>query len=254
MREFLSLIIMPVPVSFMLFITAFIFNKLNRKRTARVLLWILGLWILVITTSPLPKWLVKSLESQYHQVSETLLKGLTDSCNIIVLGVNYSDDKNLSPNNQLSTTALGRLVEGIRIQRIVPGSKLILSGSGSGVHSELTQALVLYRTAIMLGVDSVSMSMLPLPVNTSTEAKEYVKKFGKSGNLILVTCAVHMPRAVMLFKKAGVNPIPAPTNFILTRGTHKYRWRWIPSSENIKKMEIAIHEYAGFVWAWLGGY
>jgi uncharacterized SAM-binding protein YcdF (DUF218 family) len=251
MREFLSLIIMPVPVSFLLFLAAFILYKLKRKRTARVLIWILGLWILIITTLPVPKWLAKSLEDQYHQVSETLLTELSGPCNIIVLGNSHSDDKNLSPNNQLSTIALGRLIEGIRIQRLVPESKLVLSGYGG--RSELPQALVLYRTAIMLGIDSASMAMLPLPVNTWMEAKEYVKKFGNQGNLILVTNSIDMPRAVMLFKKAGVNPIPAPTNFVYKQGTHKYPLRWIPTAGNIKNMELAIHEYAGFVWAWLGG-
>jgi uncharacterized SAM-binding protein YcdF (DUF218 family) len=243
--------ILPVPVSFILFIAALLFSKLNRKRTSRVLLWILGLWILVITTLPVPKWLVTSLESQYHQVSETQLTALSGPCNIIILGSSHSDDKNLSPNNQLSTIALGKLIEGIRIQRLVPESRLILSGYGG--RSVLPQALVLYRTAVLLGIDSASMSMLPLPVNTWMEAKEYVKKFGNQGNLILVTNSLDMPRAVMLFNKAGINPVPAPTNFIYKHGIHKYPWRWIPSAGNIKNMEIAIHEYAGFVWEWLGG-
>lgn len=63
----------------------------------------------------------------------------------------------LSANNQLSTTAVGRLTEGIRIHRMLPGSRLILSGYGG--DSNVTQALVLYRTALLLGVDSATMSI-----------------------------------------------------------------------------------------------
>lgn len=251
MREFLSLLIMPIPVSFLLILSAFVFMKLSWEKTGKVLLWIIGIWILVITTPPIPRLLVKSLEDQYTQIPNSVVTDLTDSCDIIVLGRSHSDDKNLSPNNQLSNIALGRLIEGIRIHKMITASRLILSGYRG--QSELPQALVLYRTALLLGVDSGAMSMLPMPTNTWMEAKEYINRFGRNRNLILVTCAVDMPRAIMLFRKAGVNPIPAPTNFLYKHGTHKYRWRWIPCSDNIRNLEEVIHEYAGLVWSWLGG-
>jgi uncharacterized SAM-binding protein YcdF (DUF218 family) len=90
MREFLSLVIMPLPVLYMLVLTSFIFFKLNRKQAGRILFWISGLWFLLITTAPVPKWLVKSLEIQYPQVSDTFFKEFSDSCNIIVLGSGHS--------------------------------------------------------------------------------------------------------------------------------------------------------------------
>jgi len=251
MREFLSMIIMPLPILFLLLLAAFIFFKLNRKQGGRLLLWTSGIWFLIITTAPVPKGLVKSLETQYTQISDTVLKELFDSCDIIVLGSGHSDDKNLSPNNQLTKAALGRLIEGIRIHRLIPGSRLILSGYKG--TTELPQALVLYRTALQLGVDSASMSMLPLPINTRMEAEEYIKNFGKRNNLVLVTCAIHMPRAMKLFKKAGLNPIPGPTNFILKQGLPRNSWKWVPSPAYTNMMEAAVHEYVGMLWMFLGG-
>jgi uncharacterized SAM-binding protein YcdF (DUF218 family) len=250
MREFLSLI-MPVPVLFYLLLATFIFYRLKLRRGGKILLWIAGLWLLIITTAPVPQALVKSLENQYPQILKDFLKKLTGSFNIIVLGSGHSDDKSLSPNNQLAANALERLVEGIRIQKMIPDSKLILSGYG--YQSELPHAVVLYRTALLLGVDSASMSILPLPFDTRMEADEYVKYFGTKNNLILVTSSIHMPRAMMLFKKAGLNPIPAPTDFLNKHGSQKNSNWWVPSTSNIMMMEAVMYEYLGMIWSWLGG-
>jgi uncharacterized SAM-binding protein YcdF (DUF218 family) len=249
MRVFLSLI-MPVPILFYLLLAAVVLYRMNQRRKGKIMLWIAGLWFLVITTAPVPQILVQSLENQYSQISNDVLERLTGSVDIIVLGSGHSDDKSLSPNNQLGTTALERLVEGIRIQKMIPDSKLILSGYG--YRSELPHALVLYRTALSLGMDSASMSILPLPSDTRMEADEYVRNFGNKNNLILVTSSKHMPRAMMLFKKAGLSPVPAPTAFIIKHESQKYPGYLVPSSSNIMMMEAVMHEYAGMIWSWMG--
>jgi len=251
MREFLSLIIMPLPVLYLLLIAAFLYYIVKRRKTFKFFLLFAGIWFLIITTLPFPKILVKSLENRYSQLTDSVIRNFPDSCNIIILGGGHTDDRELSPNNQLSTDALGRLAEGIRIHRIIPGSRLILSGYSGG--SELSQAQVLYRTALLLGVDSASMTMQTKPSNTWMEAEEYAKNFGKQHDIIVVTSDIHMPRAMMLFQKAGLNPIAAPTNQILKHGSQKDIWRWIPSSSNIAMMEVAVHEYAGILWFWIGG-
>ena len=46
---------------------------------------------------------------------------------ILILGGGHTNDSRLPANNQLSTNALGRLAEGIRIHRELPGSKIITS-------------------------------------------------------------------------------------------------------------------------------
>jgi len=258
MREFLSIIIMPVPVLFLLLLAAFVFLWRKRKRTSKVLFLVAGCWLLVITTRPVPVLLVKNLEKQYSQLSDSVIKDLPDSVNIIVLGGGHSDDKNLTPNNQLSTAALGRLVEGIRIYKKTSGNRHQASGvklivSGYAGRSELSQAEVLYRTAIILGMDSSNIMISHLPSNTREEAEEYVNRFGRKKPLIIVTSAIHMPRAVMLFEKAGIKVIPAPANHILKYGSVKNPWRWIPKSDNVQMLETALHEYAGITWARLGG-
>lgn len=251
MREFLSQIIMPLPVFYVLLIAGLLLIWKKRKRSGKVLLVAAGIWFLVISTLTVPKILVKSLEDRYHQLTNSEIKALPDSCDIIVLGGGHTDDRELTPNNQLSDQALCRLVEGIRIHRLTPGSRLILSGF-SGRSAE-PQAIVLYKTAQLLGVDTSSMAFQTKPANTRMEAEEYIRNFGRKHTLVLVTSDIHMPRAIMNFRNVGLDPVPAPADEIIKYGSRKSWTRFLPSSGNIKMLEAAIHEYAGILWSKLGG-
>jgi uncharacterized SAM-binding protein YcdF (DUF218 family) len=307
MREFVSLLIMPISLFFLLLLAAFFFLRRKRKKTWKILFLLAGLWLLVITTKPIPSFLVVNLENKYYQVQDSLIKTLPDTINIIVLGGGFSDDKTLHPNDQLSIISMGRLVEGIRIYNKLEGrgrraeggaqsaglraqgkkelgdagteglrdgeiderseeiplsgtkrlidkvTKVTLVLSGYGGRLSLTQAEVLAKTAVSLGVDPADIKLLTTTKNTSDEAKTYFREFGKKTKLILVTDAVHMPRAMKLFRKAGLDPVPAPTNHIIKHGTVKSPFTWMPSSSNIYKMEVAMHEYGGLVWSWIGG-
>jgi len=251
MREFLSILIMPLPVLFLVLITVIILFLSGRKKPGKILLIIAVIWFFIISTPLIPRLLVKSLENKYPPLNADLIKNLPDSCDIIILGGGHSDDRELSPNNQLSTAALARLVEGIRIHKLIPGSRLILSGYKG--RSEISQAAILYRTALMLGVDSASMVMQTLPANTRMEAEEYAKNLRSENKLIVVTSDLHMPRAILLFRRVGLDPLAAPTNQIIKYGSVKYPWRWMPSSGYISMMEAVTHEYVGILWVLAGG-
>ncbi len=85
------------------------------------------------------------------------------------------------------------------------------------------------------------------------EAEEYVKNFRSENKLIVVTSDIHMPRAMLLFRRAGLDPIAAPTNQLIKYGSVKYPWRWMPSAGYIGMMESVIHDYAGILWTLAGG-
>lgn len=247
----ITFLIMPIPILFLLILTGIFFLFIKRKRTFRVFLVLSGGWLLIITTPFIPKLMVRSLEKKYSPLTDTFQFDSVKSLNIFVLAAGHADDPSLNPNDQLSRSALGRLTEGVRLQKIFKNSKLILSGPG-GVKS-ITQAEVLFRTAIIMGVDSSSMEFFDKSKSTRDEAEEYFQKFGKSDRLILVTSAIHMPRAMMIFRKMELDPVAAPTNHLVKYGSEKSPFWWMPSGENVEMMEAATHEYVGLLWAKLGG-
>lgn len=270
MREILSLLIMPFTIFLLLFLVG-VFLVIRRRALGKWLLGVAGLWLLIISSRPLPVALIKNLEKEFSQLPDSVIESLPDTVNVLVLGAGHSDDPALSPNNQLSITVLGRLVEGVRIYKGLRGSgakgqwgegqeselnsgrnlKLVVSGAKGRLKT--SQAEVLKETAVSLGVDSSDIGMLTRTVNTRNEAEEYVKNYRLDRQLILVSDAIHMRRAVKIFTDAGVEVIPAPANFIIKKSSAKSRWRWVPSAGNIELMETAIHEYAGMLWHRVGG-
>ena len=198
-----------------------------------------------------------TLENQYPPVQVLMDNKYSSSShdsivNILILGSGYETDDRLSYSAQLSHSALARMAEGIRLQRLIPSSKIIFSGYAN--FQPLPMAKVSALAAQELGIDSSVIQTICEPWNTKTEAEEYFKRFGTEPKLYLVTDAAHIPRAVMHFRRAGLNPIPAPTNFNIKKNNIPKRYTdYFPSSVNIKLMEIASTEYLGMLWAKIGG-
>lgn len=247
LKSILAGLLLPLPILFLLFVLSGYLSWKKRHKSARIMLIISIIWFLVISTSFIPKLLISNLENQYKVFSLKSLIRNSKPVNILVLGAGFSDDDRFPPNNNLSETALARLCEGIRIHRLVPGSTLITSAKGW--EDEISQAEVTAQAAIVLGVDSAQIKMQKKPETTQQEAQQYKQLFGDSAQLILVTSATHMPRAMYLFQKEGLHPIAAPANHLIKIGKHKRFWDWLPSSDNIRKIECAVHEYLGLIWA-----
>lgn len=74
--------------------------------------------------------------------------------------------------------------------------------------------------------------------------------------IVLVTSAMHMPRAVCLFEKQGFDVIPAPTDYNITQADWDRLWEpslttqlfnLLPSVGNLSDTTAALKEYIGIV-------
>ena len=244
-RSFLSVLILPLPLFFILTMIAGACYRYRRKKFGIIVGSLALLWLLAISTSFLPNLLVSTLENRHPVYNPAAMKISNGPVNILVLGGGHTSDSRLPANDQLSPIALARLAEGIRLQRQIPYSTLITSGYA--VEGDVAQAEVLAKAAMLLGVDPARIRMQTLPENTRMEAAEYKRLFGERAQLVIVTSAVHMPRAMNLFHQAGLDPTAAPTNHLVKKGHKREPWYWMPSSGNIQKTESALHEYAGLL-------
>ena len=211
-----------------------------------LLKWLLGVtaaWFLMISTPWVPNAVLNSLEDRYSPLFIEDFEDRDLEFHIIVLGGGHGFDDRLPPNSLLSTNALMRLNEGIRLHRQLPNSKLVLSGSTS-TPGRTTQAEMLQNTAILLGVNEANTLIQMEPANTHQEAQVYASNYGNSHPVILVTSAAHMPRAMFLFDKFGIEATPSPANFRL-KGSWKRKRMGLPSMNNINNLNAALSEYAG---------
>lgn len=206
-------------------------------------------WILLVSSTPLSQWVVHTLERKYRVFDAKQVR-YEQPVYILVLGGGHTNDPELPASIKLSGTASVRLVEGLRIHKQIRGSKVV--ASGSSLSKRITLAEIESMAAIELGVEVTDTLQSREPKNTAEEIQAYKKRFGTEGSLILVTSAIHMPRAIFLCRKYGLTAIPAPTDYFLKRDSLKNRYDFKPSARKMEMMERALHEYAGMIKAkWL---
>jgi uncharacterized SAM-binding protein YcdF (DUF218 family) len=74
-----------------------------------------------------------------------------------------------------------------------------------------------------------------------------VRKLLGTKPFLLVTSAYHMPRAMLLMRRAGAEPIAASAGQ-RAFGATPISWRsFVPGAGGLGNTECALHEYAGLV-------
>lgn len=87
--------------------------------------------------------------------------------------------------------------------------------------------------------------------NTAENASFSARILRQEGvrRVLLVTDALHVPRAVLSFAAHDMDPVPAPTIF---RGRSEITWvSLIPSAENLRRSYYAFYEALGLAGYWL---
>jgi uncharacterized SAM-binding protein YcdF (DUF218 family) len=81
--------------------------------------------------------------------------------------------------------------------------------------------------------------------------RELLEKRRFGSNVLLVSSAYHMPRSIMLFRRAGLNPIPVPTDYKTDRGPAvRHKWAesilgWMPQASELQRTVSALRERLG---------
>jgi uncharacterized SAM-binding protein YcdF (DUF218 family) len=160
---------------------------------------------------------------------------------VVVLGSGYTPRDSIPVTAALDETGLVRIVEGIRLMRRLGIGKLVLSGGAAPGRGR--PALGYAELARGLGVPESALVILDEPQNTAAEARAVRAMLGDA-SFIVVTSAVHMPRAVRLMQRVGAHPIPAPTGQLAVDSAFLWK-KLFPSSGGLHKVEAALHEYLG---------
>jgi uncharacterized SAM-binding protein YcdF (DUF218 family) len=191
------------------------------------------------STSLVGNALLAPLEQQYPEFEPSQVIGVRD---IVVLGSGYEPRDHIPVTGALDPDGLVRIVEGVRLARSLPGGRLVVSGGAP--PGSIPAAVGYARLAEELGIQRSAMIVMDRALDTAQEARDIFAVLGRSP-FILVTSAYHMPRAMRLMRRAGANPIPAPTGQILHMQRATERFGLIPGSRGLRKTEAALHEYLG---------
>ena len=211
----------------------------SKKKIAGGLVGAALVLYLVFGTGIISFWLLGNLETRYPQLKEDdRLKGVKE---IVVLTGYAETDPILPPSSQVNFASSFRLLEARRILHFLPEAKVIITGSQEvpAIMGNLLVSLGVPQSRIVLENDS----------SNTFESAVQIRRILRETPFILVTSAGHMPRSMGTFRKMGMTPIPAPTNFMSIK---KFQFtHLLPSPLHLNCSDLAVHEYAGIAWYWL---
>jgi uncharacterized SAM-binding protein YcdF (DUF218 family) len=256
LKKVVSFWLMPVPLCLAMLVAGLFLSRHGRKSKRGRSLMVAGTALLLLFSN---RWvsnrLLRPLESHFTAIPEfsanaPVPQALARCRFVVVLGGGHSDLPGIPATGKLSSSALGRIVEAVRIAGVLPGARLIVSGPAELGHP--SHASVLAQAAISLGVDPARIDLVDTALDTEDESVAVSRLVGKAP-VALVTSAWHMPRAAALFQAKGVDFLACPTDFNarsrpLSR-ISELGW----DSESLGRSTLAVHEWIGLLWLRIKG-
>lgn len=246
--------LMPLQLSLTLMLLGLVLRACRLKRISTVLLAGGFLWLILLSNKGVGIALVRPLEYAYPAQPSLAGRAVPEEfagCHaVVVLGGGHSDTSALAPTSQLSSSALARLVEGVRLAHALPGTTLYVSGPSAG-DGRPTHASVLRQAAISLGIAPERIREISDGHDTYGEARALQKLVGDQP-IALVTSAWHMPRTMMLFRRNGLSVIPCPTDYSARlnddfRRSDYFAW----DITGLERSTKAVREYLGIIWTFV---
>lgn len=256
LKKFISIWLMPIAFCIVAIVAGLLLLRFQKRPRLGRALVVGGVILLMLFSNDLfSRLLIGPLERRYPAIPEIaagspLPPRLAGCQFVIVLGSGNGHTPGLSANNLLSRSALARVVEAVRLLQLLPAAKLVVSGPGDGRSAP--HATVLGRTALQLGIARDRIVYIDTARDTEEEMHA-VRRLVGAAPFALVTSAWHMPRSMALFRGAGLDPVPCPTDF--TTHTHDpfnvedVFW----DIASLERSTWAVRERIGYLWIWLRG-
>lgn len=232
-----SLLSYPLYASLLLLLCGLGAMALRFRRTGRVL-GVLALgWSLLWSVPAVSDGFRSTLEQRHRIIAEESLP-LADA--IVVLGgatrYRWMDRQRVDPWELRNS----RLASGARAWLSGRAPIVVLSG-GRGEAMRMKPAIErLGVPASALVLEERSHNTLDNALNTARLARAHGFQ-----RILLVTSSIHMPRALLLFERTGLEVVPVP----VPETAHRANWsdRWVPSPRALWRSGRALKEYVALL-------
>jgi uncharacterized SAM-binding protein YcdF (DUF218 family) len=236
LRKTVPVLLMPFDIALALLVVGV---ALRRRKMA-----LAGLALMVLASLPLvSNSLCLYLENQYPRLS-------FEQCppaDAIVALSGFAGENTRFPGEIRWYYTVDRFEQAVKLFKMQKAPIILFTDTQAPDkdHHEITAALV-RQAAIDRGVPAEAIRLTDPVTTTGDEAtavKKYLARVGGQ-RIILVTSAVHMGRAAMLFRRAGIDFIPFPVDY---QGD-TWEWqllRFMPSPTAMDQTEKCLHEIYG---------
>jgi uncharacterized SAM-binding protein YcdF (DUF218 family) len=221
--------------------TVLLFTKFYR--TGRLFVSASVVFALLVTIFPVGGRLIENLENRFPaNVSIP-----PDIDGIIVLGGTINQYLTFARGQPALSEGGERLTEFVYLARRYPNAKLIFSGgSGALIDRELKEADAARMFFSRMGIAGDRIVYEGDSRNTYENAvfsRRIAGDTAKTGRWVLVTSALHMPRAMGVFRGAGWNVLAYPVDYS-TDGQGRFEIGFQPISA-LSQLNRAMREWIG---------
>ncbi len=209
------------------------------------------LLLLLMGFSPLAGLLAVPLETRFPPPPEDA----PAPDGIVVLGGSVDESLSGALNRVTLSEAAERVTAPIALKRQYPAARLVFTGGTSALReSPYTEAETVRKFWREVGLDQGDVVYEEKSRNTFENAvftRDVIHP--KPGERwLLVTSAMHMPRSIGIFRKAGFAVVAYPVDY---RTTGSLQLLTVPrhASHSLSLLEFATHEWVGLLAYWLTG-
>ena len=223
---------------------------LRRFRVGRVVLGLGAIALAVCLLLPVEGWITRPLEDRFPAV--TAPPDTVDG--IVLLGGGIDDLTSQDRGTPILNGAANRVTSFVILAKRYPQARLVFTGgSGSivqGVSNEAAWARIMFEQLGLPPERVLFESRSRTTWENAIDSAALVKP--KPGERwVLLTSAVHMPRAVGVFRKAGWTVLPWPSGYETRDHVSE-----IPLSlgQKLATLDWGAHEWIGLVAYYLRGW
>ncbi|MGB6241987.1 MAG: YdcF family protein [Castellaniella sp.] len=249
--EFLANLVIPLNLSVTLLVLAVILFIVRWRKTAAVITFSALAWSLFWSLPTTSLWAGGLLEQRYPHASPASLPAAQA---IVVLGGNTANGRqnwfeSYDPKNTiLRTDTAARLYAAGRAPLVIV--------SGAALDGGVSEARMMASALEQNGVPSAAIIQEDHSLTTHQNAL-YTAKMLRQHNIqrfLLVTSALHMPRAMASFQKQGLMPIAAASPAQIVVPEEPDFSFWLPDLRTLNASRSIVKEYLGLLVYWLRGW
>lgn len=230
------------PFNWVIFlITATFFSrKASFKKTCNIL----ALCVFLIFSNA---WLLNWYAKHWQPAPAAINKGFIYSCGIVPGGFGTPD---ADGNGYFNSTA-DRFIQAVKLYKLGEITHILISGgNGKDDKKDFREGAWAKSELIAVGIPDSVIFAEDRSTNTSENAG-YAKQILDSLQLkppyLLITSAQHMPRASLLFAKAGLATVAFPCNYTAGRGVFNLS-SWLPQIAVLTEWNGYLKETAAYFW------
>lgn len=251
LSEFLANLVIPLNLSITLLLLAAMLFILRWRKTAGLLIVGALAWVIFWSLPTTSLWAGGLLEQRYPYAAPESLP-VTQA--IVVLGGNTANSRQNWFEKYNRDTTIPRTETATKLYEA--GRAPLIIVSGAALDGGASEASMMANALERDGIPAQAIIQEDHSLTTYQNALYSAKLLHEHGiqRFLLVTSALHMPRAMAVFQKQGFDPIPAASPPQIVVPEDPDFSFWLPDLRVLQASRSIVKEYLGLLVYWLRGW